>query len=648
MSREQPSDPPIPLTYIFPGEQSEALRYALDNWIDENISAGIFTFTLIVIAAVTYGTGRNLGYELVFFVKRIILHFKDMAYRFSTGLVKPSMVAHGNGQTGGTAVGNILARTGFSNLATRMAEKKPIGLGNFDFSCYQNSIVQGLASLVSLPKFLDAIATKEDGSNPPTSSILKTTIQTLNAPQDRRMIMLPRVLKSMSSIEQQDAQEYYAKVLDQLDKEMTAQEKMSSKQNGLENAIDTEELSEKNREETSKIRNPLEGLIAQRVGCLQCGHSDGISLIPFNNLTLPLSPYSACHISECLDEYTKLEVIEGVECPKCTLLQSEAKLLKMKSKPLPDIILANVDRRLAAIRSALEQDDYSDKTLAEKCELPKKLWVSTTKSKQTVIGRPPKCLVVHINRSVFDEMTGSLYKNHSNVRFPSALDLGPWCVNDIDLDQPKKDSKNSGHRRLPSSISDPRYSMLPPHSNYPSQRQKPSDWQYELRAGVIHYGRHENGHYICYRKYPPAPQSAESEASQPGFTGWWELSDDDVQRVPEIEVLQQGQVFMLFYELVAASMGEEEALLRIASRTPLPAGLDQGLDQMDATVMELDADAEQQDESGLASSEEELSIVSQSHARTPSASLPKMSTGLSTANDAERSLNQKGRTVNAV
>jgi ubiquitin carboxyl-terminal hydrolase 1 len=648
MSGEQPPKPSIPLAYTYPGDPA-ARSYAWEDWFDANTSISIVAFTIAVVIIVSQLTGRHLGLELLFFVKRILLHAKDMAYRFSSGLIKPSMIAHaGNGQAGGTAVGNMLARTGLSNLANRMAEKKPIGLGNFDFSCYQNSIVQGLASLVSLPKFLDTIASGEDNSAAPTSTILRTTIQTLNAPQDRRMIMLPKVLKSMSSIEQQDAQEYYSKVLDQLDKEMTAREKASSQKSGLETAIESKDSAATEQSEDGKIQNPLEGLIAQRVGCLQCGHSDGISLIPFNNLTLPLSPYSACHISESLDEYAKLEIIEGVECPKCTLLQSETKLLKMKSKPLPDIVLANVERRLSAIRNALAKDDYSDKTLAEKCELPKKLWVSTTKSKQTVIGQPPQCLVVHFNRSVFDETTGDLYKNHSNVRFPAALDLGPWCVKDIDIEQATKENNSTGHKRLPSAISDPRYSMLPPRGNYPSQRQRPSDWQYELRAAVIHYGRHENGHYICYRKYPQAPESEGSSNSQPGFSGWWELSDDDVQKVAEIEVLQQGQVFMLFYELVVASMGEEEALLRIACGTPLPAEVDLGLDQQDGIVLDSGAEPDHLDMSSSMSSEEELSIPVKSHDRTPSASLPKMSTGLHAADDTDRSFDQAGRTVNVV
>jgi ubiquitin carboxyl-terminal hydrolase 1 len=113
---------------------------------------------------------------------------------------------------------------------------------------------------------------------------------------------------------------------------------------------------------------------------------------------------------------------------------------------------------------------------------------------------------------------------------------------------------------------------------------------YELRAVVTHYGHHENGHYVCYRRHPASSVSnasrvegAESESpitttseesaigdamnpdhepqSAPDTNGslsgqdgplsqWWRLSDEDVTKVDEKTVLSQGGVFMLFYDCV--------------------------------------------------------------------------------------------------
>ena len=85
-------------------------------------------------------------------------------------------------------------------------------------------------------------------------------------------------------------------------------------------------------------------------------------------------------------------------------------------------------RNLAAVNEALEDEDYETKTLKSKCLIPDHHMVDSTKSKQAVIARPPKSLVIHINRSMFDEQTGELRKNHSPVKFEEELDLGPWTL----------------------------------------------------------------------------------------------------------------------------------------------------------------------------------------------------------------------------
>jgi ubiquitin carboxyl-terminal hydrolase 1 len=79
---------------------------------------------------------------------------------------------------------------------------------------------------------------------------------------------------------------------------------------------------------------------------------------------------------------------------------------------------------------------------------------------------------------------------------------------------------------------------------------------YELRAVITHFGRHENGHYIAYRKHPAGKSDREAvddgneKESETQTEKWWRLSDDEVSQVSEDEVLDQGGVFMLFYDLV--------------------------------------------------------------------------------------------------
>ena len=115
---------------------------------------------------------------------------------------------------------------------------------------------------------------------------------------------------------------------------------------------------------------------------------------------------------------------------------------------------------------------------------------------------------------------------------------------------------------------------------------------YELRAVVTHYGRHENGHYICYRKHPVAHDIDEKGLEE---EQWWRLSDDDVMKVSEDNVLGQGGIFMLFYDCIepaspissqspatetASTAGiSTEAVL--AASVPLPDDSDDDLDTSD-------------------------------------------------------------------
>jgi ubiquitin carboxyl-terminal hydrolase 1 len=472
--------------------------------------------------------------------------------------------------------------SGFSTALLGAKDNLPPGLGNWDNSCYQNSIIQGLASLRSLAEFLERnIQTLGDKGSFSTHQALKGIIERLNNGDNHgQRLWTPADLKSMSSWQQQDAQEYFSKVVGQIDHEVLQATKRRTRNLGLkmagpvENIIgagsshtdaDDADVSSGRATEGYPTRNPLEGLLAQRVGCMKCGWTEGLSLIPFNCLTVPLGGQQEYDVRQCLDQYMHLEPIEGVECAKCTLLRAKDQLenlLKqieedMKLPDTPDsskvsgALRTSAQERLRAVEEALEEDDFAEKTLSKKCHIPSKNRVTSTKSRQAVIARTPKCLVIHINRSMFDENTGMLRKNYAAVRFPSVLDLNEWCLGTKSSSWGQRDTERWG--------TDPRESMLPEAGSASDV----SGRFFELRAVVTHYGRHENGHYICYRKYPselfPAhvPDTvlkADGEKDKP--ERWFRLSDDDVQMVSEASVMSQGGAFMLFYEAVDRQRSE--------------------------------------------------------------------------------------------
>lgn len=466
-----------------------------------------------------------------------------------------------------------------SSLLKSASNNSPPGLGNWDNSCYQNSVIQGLASLPSFAAFLNR--SSPDITSGSTKAALGDIIKKLKHKSSLgTMFWTPAQLKSMSSWQQQDAQEYFSKLMDEVEKETARNNVGKNTHNGLasirELLVDRTEGSSDILQETEKkhslssellsnmsklprelqsiiAKNPFEGLLAQRVGCLKCGFVEGLSLIPFNCLTLPLGKHFFYDVRSCLDEYTALEPINGVDCAKCTLLQNKLQLEKLQSQFLDETgrdlessaplvteaLKASVEERLGTVNDALENKDFSDNTILKKCQISQKSKVTSTKTRQAVIARTPKSLAIHINRSVFDEMTGMLSKNHAQVRFPMRFSLASWCLGG----RPGKDGDGDiieNWNTIPSE------SML--EGDVTSDGTSDSE-VYELRAALTHYGRHENGHYICYRRHETSTTTDNNDL-QAKSESWWRFSDEDVSPVSEDNVLAQGGVFMLFYEKV--------------------------------------------------------------------------------------------------
>ncbi|KAK4104695.1 cysteine proteinase [Parathielavia hyrcaniae] len=527
--------------------------------------------------------------------------------------------------SGGGIFGSVAQAGRFGSLSRstcgNSAEPdKPPGLGNHDNSCYQNSILQGLASLKPLPSYLTAVSRGNGQSSSQTRTVdtLRDLMAVLSSPSScGGTLWPPNVLKNMSTWQQQDAQEYYSRLLDQIDEEIAKAARALQDAPGLESHSTVYDSSASEHSDDSGYhssttvsrsgldlrlaRNPLEGLIAQRVACVGCGYCEGLTMIPFNCLTLTLGSLPQHDLYERLDHYTKVESIEGVECPKCSLIKYRDIVKGVTaSRGLPP----DLQERLRLLEEALEEEAYDEATLA-KCSIQPKARASSTKTKQVAIARPPQSLVFHVNRSGFNERTGRLFKNSAAVRFPMVLDLAPWCLGSAEsravLEEGAVAAQDVEQWTL-----DPRSSMVAGDRG-PSRVTGPI---YELRAVVTHYGQHENGHYVCYRKHPvsspltrleseqagksfghaPAENYGlddidsitETESQTLGMTGaarpvsgreaqryqWWRLSDQDVTLADERTVLSQGGVFMLFYDCVDptqvpvlaldASVGTEE------------------------------------------------------------------------------------------
>ena len=440
---------------------------------------------------------------------------------------------------------------------------RPAGLGNWDNSCYQNSIIQSLASLPSFDKYLAQNVERMSSDHAKTThDALRDIIGRLNhLGNEGRRLWTPSVLKSMNSWQQQDAQEYFSRIIDEVDREISKVVMEKSAGLGFRRVEDVGNM------QTVYRQNSCQGLLAQRVGCTRCGYTEGLSLLPFTCLTVNLRPKWEQDIRGCLDDYTALESIEGVECTKCTVLRTKASLEQIllnvdtgdASKPQGPAdtapasdLRSTVTERLKVINEICDIGDFSDPGIYKKCNISGKSRVSSTKSKQAVVARAPTDLVIHVNRSIFDA-SGIQRKNHARVNFPLQLDLGKWCLGSAGV---RRD-----HMMLETWSASPADSMLPKSS----AEQLSTNKLYQLRAVITHYGGHENGHYIAYRKRPSNSEAVviyTKDAKRREDT-WYCFSDDMVSPVSEDDILSQGGVFMLFYE--AVSQTEKKAYVQVPS-----------------------------------------------------------------------------------
>ena len=424
----------------------------------------------------------------------------------------------------------------------------PAGLGNWDNSCYQNSVIQSLASLSCFDEYLaQNVGRMSQDDKRSTHDALRNIIGRLNyLDNEGKRLWTPSALKSMSSWQQQDAQEYLSRIIDEVDNEISRVAKETSIELGVRLEGDDGRLP--------RIwqHNPLQGLLAQRVSCTRCGYSEGLSLLPFTCLTVNLGMQWEYDVRDCLDEYTALESIEGVECIKCSVLRTKTSLEQLfsnmdihdASKPHIQPHSAHVStlsntvtHRLQVLKEVCEAGDFSDISLYKKCNIPVKSRVSSTKSKQAILARSPQDLVIHVNRSIFDA-TGLQRKNYARVRFPLELNLNKWSLG--------SNCVKTGPELSEYWNTSPTESMLPKAG----AEQLEAGKLYKLRAVITHSGGHENGHYIAYRKRHSnieVHDTASTDAKKPDET-WFRFSDDVVSPVSEDHVLSQGGVFMLFYE----------------------------------------------------------------------------------------------------
>ncbi|EGV60104.1 ubiquitin-specific protease ubp1 [Yamadazyma tenuis] len=331
-----------------------------------------------------------------------------------------------------------------------------------------------------------------------------------------------------------------------------------------------------------ELITPVDGVSVERIGCLSCGEVGGIRYSVNSGLSLNLpnqaaSYYSGYELEGLLHDWVAPEIIEDVNCNRCGLEHTREFLIKKIESATNDKIIDQFRTRLQEIDDELHRNCVTDEAF-EKLTV-KQMTKKSRKSKQILLSRPPPLLSIHINRSVFDPRTYMIVKNSSKVSFPLTLNLASFVAepNDINMDARlpfrKQDEKIQSlgihHEKMESmdeEIKDSGSTCSNSNSNsddemsdvaktnsttatpeLQAEADPPLDPKllYNLKAVISHYGTHNYGHYICYRKLRGT---------------WWRISDESVYVVNEEEVLNSQGTFMLFFEF---NDGTEERLVSL-------------------------------------------------------------------------------------
>ena len=277
-------------------------------------------------------------------------------------------------------------------------------------------------------------------------------------------------------------------------------EKPESKKEGESEEVTVKTMSSID----SPILSPFEGLQAHRMGCLKCKYVENIRHEKFGPMVLALTHSRETTLYDCLEREFEMEVLEDVECAKCTLLSYQTGLTRLIDTLTATTTTANgsasfqlvaaladAKTRLKAIEKALKSGKIDDPRLliptGASQEL-KKFLVRSPKTKHHMIARPPTLLTIHIQRSSFHNYTGRALKNQSPVQFPLTLDMSRYVTT--------------------STLS------MDPEEPISQWREGDGRTRYRLRSVVVHYGVHHMGHYVAYRLA--------------GAT-WYRISDEDVE-----------------------------------------------------------------------------------------------------------------------
>ncbi|KAM0788045.1 hypothetical protein ACM66B_006243 [Microbotryomycetes sp. NB124-2] len=361
----------------------------------------------------------------------------------------------------------------------------------------------------------------------------------------------------------------------------------------------------------SPLRNPWRLLTSQRIKCMTCGYTRDVRHIEDEQVPLQVPPVAHCSLYDLLQEHTKVDLLSDYVCRKCSVTATLDKLAAQRdrlaltnaqpaasdkssnlgsngfnllttdasttttttTKPSVErpnqIVMTSsrkdrkrkVQKTLDKLKAVTEASDFERELSREGIKVEN---VSGPAGKQTKFARTPEILTIHLSRSVHYGRAGA-FKNTCVVSFPEFLDLSPFC------DYSSSSSSSSS-------------SSMNQHSTATLSSSSPSSSRdlFRLSSLVVHYGSHQFGHYVAFRRAPhsllyedhnededdhedenvhdsssstlkqvTAKQERKPQKGQQQ-PEWYRISDETVEPSSLEEVLRANPVLM-FYERVGGA-----------------------------------------------------------------------------------------------
>ena len=430
----------------------------------------------------------------------------------------------------------------------------PVGLYNTTaVQCYQNAVLQALGTVSQLTdqiaETINHVNLNSENKEASVAAALASMVHRLRDPENMgAAYQTPKELCLLDQGDQQDAQEYYVHLVEAVLKDVGEMQNKNAKgsrtslQQGtpappMVRSTSAESQDSGYESVTSQTAFPVTGLLAHRVTCDACGHTEGgLKLEEFSNLSIQLC-HQRRHNRSLLTEMGQLfdiEEIEGGRCNKCIVNKYIERLTMLKDST-PGIS-NEIAARIESSQALINGDSLLDEDLKSVGIDFTKVKARVTKTKQTCIARPPRNLVFYIGRT--DPL--SLFKIRDRVDYPETLDISPWVLGSVtgsppffwgDITRPEEPyTPEKWFEMWPMGS---RQSMISGRGK--SAIEGPI---YKLSAVVVHKGTvSTSGHYTCLRREPALSQKQ-----------WWELSDRMAHPVGQSTVLGNPNAVMVFYE----------------------------------------------------------------------------------------------------